>query len=171
MAQQTQNSSRDDLGEPNEYRTEQVIDGTVMRITGAGNMIVYPASRSSDAHVGNPVKIIIAEKTIRMAVSLEARKDPISTPIPSTWAIIISGPQSFERCQVFFNHVQLKTIDHMGELRSEVRMPRAGSLYFRIPASMELNDTYLVEVRDGDRLLRSETFGSIRVMPAPPSKI
>lgn len=80
MAQQTQNSSRDDLGEPNEYRTEQVIDGTVMRITGAGNMIVYPASRSNDAHVGNPVKIVVAEKTIRVAVSLEARKD-LSPPL------------------------------------------------------------------------------------------
>jgi hypothetical protein len=46
MAQQTQSSSRDDMGEPNEYKTEQVIDGAVMRITGAGNLIVYPASRS-----------------------------------------------------------------------------------------------------------------------------
>jgi hypothetical protein len=158
------------MGDPNEYRTEQVIDGTVMRITGAGNMIVYPANRSDDAHVGNPVKIIVAEKTIRATVSLEAREDPISTPIPSTWAIIISGPQSIERCQVFFNQVQLKTVDHMGELRSEVRMPRAGSLYFRIPDSMALNDAYVVQVRDGARLLRSETFGSIRIMPAPPSR-
>jgi hypothetical protein len=59
----------------------------------------------------------------------------------------------------------------MGELRSEVRMPRAGSLYFRIPSSMELNDAYVVQVRDGARLLRSETFGSIRIMPAPPSRV
>jgi hypothetical protein len=171
MAQQTQSSSRDDAGEPNEYRTEQVIDGTVMRITGAGNMIVYPSNRSDDAHVGNPVKIIIAEKTIRTTVSLEAREDPIVSPIPSTWAIIVSGPQSIERCQVFYNRVQLKTIDHMGGPRSEVRMPRAGTLYFRIPSSMELNDAYIVQVRDGARLLRSETFGTIRTMPAPPSRV
>jgi hypothetical protein len=171
MAQQTQSSSRDDVLEPNEYRTQQVIDGTVMRITGAGNLIVYPASRSHDANIGNPVKIIVAEKTIRAMVSLEARRDPISTPISSTWAIVISGPQSIERCQVFYNHVQLKTIDHMGELRAEVRMTRAGSLFFRIPDSMELNDAYFVEVMDGDRLLRSEAFGTIRVMPAPPSRV
>jgi hypothetical protein len=171
MAQKTQSSSRDDVGEPNEYRTKQVIDGTVMRITGAGNMIVYPASKSNDARVGNPVKIIVAEKTIRAIVSLEAREDPISTPISSTWAIVVSGPQSIERCQVLYNRVQLKTIDHMGELRSEVRMPRAGSLYFRIPDSMALDDAYMVQVRDGGRLLRSEAFGSIRVIPTPPSKV
>jgi hypothetical protein len=171
MAQQTQSSSRDDMLEPNEYRTQKVIDGTVMRITGAGNLIVYRASRSHDMSVGNPVKIIVAEKMIRAMVSLEARQDPVSTPISSTWAIIISAPQSIERCQVFYNHAQLKTIDHMGKLRTEVRMPRAGSLYFRIPDSMELDDAYVVEVRDGDRLLRSETFGAIRILPAPPSKI
>src|ERR1700681_2832429 len=110
MAQQTQSSSRDDMGEPNEDKTEQVIDGAVMRITGAGNLIVYPASRSDKVNVGNPVKIIVAEKMIRAVVSLEAREDPISTPISSTWAIVISGPQSIERCQVFYNGVQLKTI-------------------------------------------------------------
>jgi hypothetical protein len=171
MAQQTQSSSRDDILEPNEYRTQQVVDGTVMRITGAGNLIVYPASRSHDINVGNPVKIVVAEKTIRATVSLEARQDPISTPISSNWAIIISGPQSIERCRVFYNRVQLKTVDHIGELRTEVRMPRAGSLFFRIPNSMELNDAYIVEVRDGDRLLRSESFGAIRTMPAPPSRV
>jgi hypothetical protein len=170
MAQQTQSSSRDDILQPNEYRTQQVIDGTVMRITGAGNLIVYPASRSASMHVGNPVKIIVAEKTIRAMVSLEARQDPISTPISSTWAIIISGPQSIERCQVFYNRVQLETIDHMGKLRTKVRMPRAGSLYFRIPDSIDFDDACVVEVRDGDRLLRSETLGDIRVIPAP-SKI
>jgi hypothetical protein len=166
MAQQTQSGSRDDILQPNEYRTQQVIDGTVMRITGAGNLIVYPVSRSHDMNVGNPVKIIVAEKTIRAMVSLEAKHEPISTPISSTWAIIVSGPQSIERCQVFYNHVQLETIDHMGKLRTEVRMPRAGSLYFRIPDSMDLDDAYVVEVRDGDRLLRSETLGAIRVIPA-----
>jgi hypothetical protein len=36
---------------------------------------------------------------------------------------------------------------------------------------MELNDAYIVQVRDGDRPLRSETFVSIRIIPAPPSKI
>ena len=170
MAQQTQSSPRGDTGESNEYRTQQVVEGTVMRITGAGNLVVYPSSSSGDINVGNPVRIVVAENAIRAVIYLEAREDPISIPIASTWAIIASGPDSIERCQVFYNGVQLKTIDHMGELRSEVRMPRAGSLSYRIPAPMALNPDYIVQVRDGDRVLREEALGSMHSMPASPPK-
>jgi hypothetical protein len=73
MAQQTQSSPRGDTGEPNEYRTQQVMDGTVVRITGAGNLIVHPANPSGDINVGNPVRIIVAENAVRAAIWLEAR--------------------------------------------------------------------------------------------------
>jgi len=171
MAQEIRTRSRDDVRGTNEFRTEELIEGTIMRITGAGNYIVYPVTENDEVRVGNPVRIIVGEKIVSAVASLEAREDHISTPILSNWAIIVSGHQNIERCRVFYNNVQLSTIDHMGTLRSEMRLPRADSLWFRIPDTMEVNDAYLVEVRDGDRLLRSETFGSIRFIPAPPSRV
>jgi len=164
MAQQTQTRSRDDTDEPNEYRTEEVVEGTVMRITGAGNLIVYPVSKGSDVRTGNPVRVIVSEKMVRPMVSIEAREERTTTPLASNWAIVVSTRQSIERCRVFYNRVELNTIDHMSLVKSEVRMARDSSMSFHIPDSMELNDAYPVQVRDGDRLLRSETFGSIRTM-------
>jgi hypothetical protein len=162
MTLETKHRSRDDTVEA--YRTEQVVDGTVMRITGAGKYIVYPNTGRNGVRVGNPVRVIVAEKTVRPIVSLEVREERISSPISSTWAIIVSGHESIERCQVFYNHMQLSTIDHLGELKSEMRMPRDSSLSFHIPDSMELNDAYMVEVFDGEHLLRSDTFGSVRTI-------
>ncbi len=165
MTLETKHRPREE--EADVYRTEQVVDGTVMRITGAGKFIVYPNVRRNGVKVGNPVRIIVAEKTVRPLVSLEAREERMTSPLSSTWAIIVSGHPSIERCRVFYNHVQLSTIDHLGELKSEMRMPRDGALSFHIPDNMELNDAHMVEVFEGDRLLRSETFGSIRrILPA-----
>lgn len=168
MTLETKRRYHDDTAEA--YRTEQVVDGTVMRITGAGKFIVYPNNGRGGVRVGNPVRIIVAEKSVRPIVSLEAREERITSPMSSTWAVIVSGHDSIERCRVFYNHVQLSTIDHLGELKSEMRMSRDSSLSFHIPDSMELNDAYLVEVFDGDRLLRSDTFGSIRMGVATPTK-
>jgi hypothetical protein len=162
--------------ESTEY-SEEVIDGTVMRITGAGNFIVYPTRSSGnpprDVRVGNPVRIIASAKTVTTGrwPMLEARQELITAPMASTWAIVASGRQPIERCRVFYNGVQLNTVDHMGELRSEARLPRDGSLSFHIPNSMEINDAFSVQVRDGDRLLRSETFGSIRAMPTVQQRV
>lgn len=157
MAQQTQTRPRDDTEEAEEYRTEQVVDATVMRVTGAGNYIVYPVSKSDDVKKGNAVKIIVSQ-----GIMVEAIEDRISTPVASTWAIVVSGHQSIERCRVYYNKVKLQTIDETGKLTSEMRMPPEGSLAFHIPNSMELNDSYVVQVKDDDLLLRSETFGSIK---------
>lgn len=166
MAQETQIRSRDDTGEPTEYMTEQVVEGTVKRITGAGNFVVYPMNSGDDVRVGNAVKITVAQKMVLPMITVQAREERISSPISSSWAIVVSGHQSIERCRVFYNSAQLSTIDHMGEARSELRMPRDSFLSFHIPDSMELNDAYLVQVKDGDRLLSGMTFGSIRMSRA-----
>jgi hypothetical protein len=160
MTLETKHRVRD--GTEEAYRTEQVVDGTVMRITGAGKFIVYPNGGREGVRVGNPVRLIVSEMTVRPLVLLDAREERITSPISSTWAIIVSGPQSIEKCRVFYNHVQLSTVDHLGVLKSEMRMPRDTSLAFHIPDTMELNDAFLVEVFEGDRLMRSDTFGSIR---------
>lgn len=176
MTLETKQRSRGSTEEVTEYRTDQVIDATVMRITGAGNFIVYPNARTGRRMVrtGNPVRIIVSEKTekmVRPLVSLEAREERTTTPIASNWAVLVSGRQSIERCRVFYNHVQLNTVDHLGEVKSELRIARDSTLTFRIPDTMEINDTYLVEVKDGERLLRSETFGSIRSTLTPSQKL
>ncbi len=173
MAQETEQV------ESTEYRTEEVVDGTVMRITGDGAFIVYPNKSSSnpprDVRKGNAVRIIASANTKTVTTShwpmLEARQEKITTPLASTWAIAVSGYQGVERCRVFYNGVQLSTIDHMGELKSEARLPRDGSLSFHIPDSMEIDDAFSVQVRDADKLLRSDTFGSIRTVSVVQSRV
>ena len=165
MAQQTQSRSRQETQETEEYRTEEVVDGTVKRITGAGNFIVYPVSKGNGVRTGNPVRIVVAEKVVHPMISLEAREERMFTPISSDWAVVVFARESIERCRVFYNGVQLSTIDHTDKVRSELRMPRDSEHSFHIPDSMELNDAFSVKVMDGGRLLRSTTFGSIRIPP------
>ncbi len=172
MTLETRRRSRNNTEEVTEYRTDQVVDGTVMRITGAGKFIVYPNGGRNGVRVGNPVRIIVAQsQVVKPIIAVELREEHMTTPISSNWAIIVSGHQSIERCRVFYNHAQLNTIDHLGEVKSEMRMPRDGSLSFHIPDSMELNDSFLVEVTDGDQLLRSDTFGAIRTMTPSQTKV
>ena len=78
MTYETKRRPRDDTAEA--YRTEQVVDGTVMRITGAGKLIVYPATGRSGVRVGNPVRIIVAEKSVRPIVILLSRAVRSPTP-------------------------------------------------------------------------------------------
>lgn len=167
MSQKTNTETPTDPSSDDEYITERVIEGTVMRITGAGNLVVYPSSRTGLIKNGSPVKVVISERSMRMGglPLLEAREDHIMTPMSSTWAIVVSGRKPIETCRVFYNRTQLATIDHMGELRPEARMPRDGSLSFHIPDSMQLDDDFMVEVRDGDNPLMAESFGAIKPSP------
>jgi len=171
MTVETRQRSRDEPADRYDAGVDEVVEGRVMRITGAGKFIVYPVdARGRDVKVGDPARIVIPGKLLH-DIMLETREDRISTPIASNWAIIVSGRQSVERCRVFYNSVQLNAIDHMGQARAELRLPRDGSLTFRIPDYMEINDAFLVEVRDGEVLLRGEPFGAIRRLRAPPPKI
>jgi hypothetical protein len=167
MAQQTESRPRQDTEEADEYRTEEVVDGTVKRITGAGNFIVYPVSKGNEVKTGDPVRIVVAEKMAHPMVSLEAREERMSLPISSDWAVVVDARESIERCRVFYNGFQLSTIDHLAKVRSELRMPPDSEQSFHIPDSMEIDDAYSVKVMDGERLLRSTTFGSIRIISPP----
>src|SRR4029077_8116390 len=82
MTLESKSEPRVSTEERYDSRTEMFVDGTVMRITGAGRFVVYPVNGHYDVKVGNPVRIVVATAT-RPYVSLEAREEPISTPISS----------------------------------------------------------------------------------------
>jgi hypothetical protein len=164
MTLETKQRSRGEVEEDYDSRTDEIVDATVMRVTGAGHLVVYPVGGMGDVRVGNPVRVIVPGKGVRPYLALEVREEHVSSPFSSNWAIIVSGHESIEKCQVSFNGVPLSTIDHLGHATTELRLPRDGALAFHIPANMELDRAYLVEVRDGDRLLRSEPLGEVRGM-------
>ena len=170
MALKTKQKPRNETEDDYDSRTDEIVDATVMRITGAGHFVVYPAGRGQDVRVGNPVRIIVPGKGVRHYLALEVREERMSSPISSNWAILVTGHESIEACRVSYNHVPLSTIDHMNHAVAELRMPRDGALAFHIPDEMELNDAFVVEVRDGDRLLRSQAFGEIRGVKPPPTE-
>jgi hypothetical protein len=170
MTLESEQRSRDQTEETYDSRTDEIVDATVMRITGAGHLVVYPAGGMDDVQVGNPVRVIVPGKGVRPYLALEVREEHISSPISSNWAIIVSGHESMEACRVSLNGVPLRTIDHMNQPTTEMRLPRDGSLSFHIPEGVELNSASIVEVRDGDRLLRSVPFNEIRGMKSFPSE-
>ena len=152
------------------HRTDEIVDATVMRVTGAGHLVVYPAEGAEDVRVGNPVRIIVPGKGVRPYLALEVREEHISSPFSSNWAIVVSVHESIEACRVSLNNVPLRTIDHMNQPTTELRIPRDGALAFHIPEGMEMNSGSIVEIRDGDRLLRSVPFGEIRGMKPSPTE-
>jgi hypothetical protein len=167
MTLETEQRPRDET-ESYDSRTDEIIDATVMRITGAGHLVVYPESEMDDVRVGNPVRIIVPGKGVRPYLALEVREEHISSPFSSDWAIIVSGHESIEACQVSLNNVALRTIDHMNQASTDLRLPRDGALAFHIPHGIVLSSASVVEVRDGDRLLRSEALGEIKGAKLPP---
>jgi len=171
MTLESEQRSRDETEERYDLRTDEIVDATVMRVTGAGHLVVYPDGGAGDVRVGNPVRIIVPGKGVRPYLALEVRDEHISSPFSSNWAIVVSGHESLEACRVSLNNEPLRTIDHMNQATTELRLPRDGALAFHIPDGMEMNVASIVEVRDGDRVLRSEAFGEIRGAKAPPAEI
>lgn len=170
MTLESEQRSRDETEESYDHRTDEIVDATVMRVTGAGHLVVYPNGGADDVRPGNPVRIIVPGKGVRPYLALEVREEHISSPFSSNWAIIVSGHESLEACRVSLNNVPLRTIDHMNQPTTELRIPRDGALAFHIPDGMELNSGSIVEIRDGDLLLRSVPFGEIRGMKPSPTE-
>jgi hypothetical protein len=170
MTQETEQRTRDDSQVVYDTNVVETVDARLMRITGAGNYVVYPLEKSRnlrDVKVGDPVKVIIPGKG-RTDISLEAREEHVSTPIMSNWAIVVFSRESIELCRVYYAGVLLTGVDHMGAGRTELRLPRDGSVTFRIPDTVQIDDAAMVEVRDADTVLVSVPFGSIRGVRATP---
>jgi len=70
-----------------------------------------------------------------------------------------------EKCKVSYDGKQLSALDPAGVARNELPLPRNGVLNFRIPETVNLDNEAMVEVRDGERSIDLEKFGSIALMP------
>ncbi len=108
--------------------------------------------------------IVVLDK-LQAEVYLETFKERISWPFPSNWAIIVKGNRYVERCSVSYDGMRLSALDPAGVARLEFPLPRDGVLNFRIPETVNLDNDSMVEVKDGDRLIDTEKFGSIALKP------
>lgn len=131
-----------------------------MRITGSGNFIVYPDRRRTEAHDGSRV-IVLTSSINPVQVSLEVIRDRISEPYRSDLTLIVGARRRVERCNAWCNGRRLSAEDSMGTPQTELPLPIGGYLYFRIPEETPVEAETVLEVRDGDVVLRREKFGRI----------
>jgi hypothetical protein len=141
-----------------------VVEGTVERLTGAGKFVVAPVREQVDVEVGNRVMIIVLDK-LQPEVYLETLKERVTSPFPSNFAIIVRGNIYVAKCRVSYDGKQLSALDPTGVARTELALPRDGVLAFRIPEAVNVDNEAMVEVRDGDRSILTEKFGSVAVKP------
>jgi hypothetical protein len=149
---------------PDSKRGVLVVEGKVERLTGAGKFVVAPVREDLEVEVGNQVMIVVLDK-LMPAVYLETLKERVTSPFPSNWAIIVKGNIHVEKCRVSYAGTQLSALDPAGVARYELPLPRDGVLNFRIPEAINLDNESMVEVKDGERSIDMEKFGSIALMP------
>jgi hypothetical protein len=148
---------------PDSKRGVLVVEGKVERLTGAGKFVVAPIREDLDVEVGNQVMIVVLDK-LQQEVYLETFKERVTMPFPSNWAIMVRGNRYVERCRVSYAGTQLSALDPAGIARYELPLPRNGILNFRIPETVNLDNEAMVEVKDGERSIDLEKFGSITLM-------
>jgi hypothetical protein len=149
---------------PDSKRGVLVVEGKVERLTGAGKFVVAPVREDLEVEVGNQVMIVVMDKLLP-AVYLESFKERVTFPFPSNWSIIVKGNRYVEKCRVSYAGTQLSAMDPAGIARNELPLPRNGTLHFRIPEAVNLDNEAMVEVKDGDVSIDLEKFGSIALMP------
>jgi hypothetical protein len=141
----------------------KVIRGTVERVTGAGNVVVYPALHDADVKKGEEA-LIVTDKTMaqKTVYTLEFLKEHVTSPYNSEYAIIVRGQTTtLERCRVYFEGTPLSAVDTTGVPRTELPLPLGGWLSFRIPADTKVTRDSWVELRDGEAVVLRETIGAL----------
>ncbi len=149
---------------PDSKRGVLVVEGKVERLTGAGKFVVAPVREDLEVEVGNQVMIVVMDKLLP-AVYLETLKERVTWPFASNWSIIVKGNRYVEKCRVSYAGTQLSAMDPAGIARYELSLPRNGTLNFRIPESVNLDNEAMVEVKEGEVSVDIEKFGSIALMP------
>jgi hypothetical protein len=149
---------------PDSKRGVLVVEGKVERLTGAGKFVVAPVREDLEVEVGNQVMIVVLDK-LAPEVFLETSKERVTVPFHSNWAIIVKGNRYVEKCRVSYSGTQLSALDPAGVARYELPLPRDGVLNFRIPEAINIDNESMVEVKDGERSIDIEKFGSIALMP------
>jgi hypothetical protein len=148
---------------PDSKRGVLVAEGMVERLTGAGKFVVAPVKEAVDVRVGDRVMIMILDP-LQPDVYLETSKERVTWPFPSNWAIIVKGNKFVERCTVFYDGKQLSALNPAGVSKYDLPLPRDAVLNFRIPETANPDNEAIVEVKDGDRSILQEKFGSLPVM-------
>jgi hypothetical protein len=141
-----------------------VVEGKIERLTGAGKFIVSPVREDADVDVGDQVMVIVVDK-LQSEVYLQTLKERVTSPFPSNWAIIARGNRYVEKCSISYDGKQLSALDPAGMARYELPLPRDGVLNFRIPETVNADNESIVEVKDGERSISVDKFGSIAAMP------
>jgi hypothetical protein len=149
---------------PDSKRGVLVVEGMVERLTGAGKFVVAPVREEVEVEVGNRVMIIVLDK-LQPEVFAETSKERVTFPFPSNWAIIVKGNVYVEKCKVFYDGKQLTALDPSGVARYELPLPRDGVLNFRIPETANPENEANVEVKDGERSILMDKFGSLTAAP------
>jgi hypothetical protein len=161
---ETDKSGKERMMVPGSELGVLVVEGTVERLTGAGKFVVAPIREQVDVAVGNRVMIIVLDK-LQPEVYLETFKERVISPFPSNFAIMVRGNRYVEKCRVSYDGKQLSALDPTGVARTELPLPRDGVLAFRIPEAVNVDNEAMVEVKDGERSILLEKFGSLDVMP------
>jgi len=141
-----------------------VVDGKVERLTGAGKFVVAPVREDAAVEVGDQVMIVIVDK-LQAAVYIQTLKERVTTPFRSNWAIVVRGNRYIESCSVTYDGKQLSALDSSGVARHRLPLPRDGSLSFRIPEFVDVENESTVEVKDGETILLTVKFGSLAAVP------
>jgi len=141
-----------------------VVDGKVERLTGAGKFVVAPVRDDNVVELGDQVMIVVVDK-LAPAVYLQVRKERVTMPFRSNWAIVVRGNRFVDKCSVWYDGKKLSALDASGVAMTELPLPRDGMLYFRIPETWEVENETMVEVKDGPTTILLEKFGSFAAMP------
>ena len=96
----------------------------------------------------------------RSDLELEVLKKRLHFPFAIGWIIMVKNAR-IERCRIYFDGEQLRALDSNKVPRSELPLHLDGILQFLVPETLYVTNESIIEVRDGDRLLRREKFMSL----------
>jgi hypothetical protein len=156
--------------EKNEDGTERVvvsgskvITGTVQRVTGAGNVIVYPSEHDPSLKKGEEAIIVTETTPVRTTdFAMELVMGHVMTPYDSDYAIMVrSVDRTLDKCRMYCGGTQLSAVDAAGNSRTELPLTLGSSLTFRIPSSLHIQKQTSVELRDGDTTIILESVASL----------
>jgi hypothetical protein len=93
-------------------------------------------------------------------VELEVFQEEMTMPFRSSWAIRVWSSKRLNKCGVMYGNAPIRAAISPTDARIEVTLVK-GSVDFRIPNTLPIDQDALVVVRAKGKILASERFGSI----------
>ncbi len=97
----------------------------------------------------------------RRPVDLEVFQQQLAKPFASAWAVRVWAKKDIGNCTVTYDGAPLQSVVSPTEAKPGGALAKGNSMDFHIPSSMAILEDAWVVVRDGEKTLRSEKFGSI----------